>query len=63
MTLLGFEPRSKEPESFILSIELQSQIYSFAKVRKIIMSEGIFLGDGIRGQGTGLGNRDLGAGI
>ena len=27
------------------------------------MSEGIFLGDGIRGQGTGLGNGDLGNGI
>ena len=26
-TLLGIEPRSKEPESFILSVELQSRIY------------------------------------
>ena len=26
-TLLGIEPRSKEPESFILSVELQGQIY------------------------------------
>ena len=26
VTLLGIEPRSKEPESFILSVELQSQI-------------------------------------
>ena len=25
-TLLGIEPRSKEPESFILSVELQSRI-------------------------------------
>ena len=27
VTLLGIEPRSKEPESFILSVELQGQIY------------------------------------
>ena len=48
-------------------------MYSFAKVRKIIMSEGIFLGDGSGDLGAGIlgtgigergfGNGDWGAGL